>query len=488
MTQSNISIASNVFPCEGNPASDRDFVKEVRDFILLKELADRTQNPWWSFLDSTQKEIIEKEERCVYAKDDPCWGYIEDRGVVSKCVNTNCYRLRDCNPAFESDEASFWLQSPSDSELYGDPEDQKRYYLVDLISEQEKDQYHSLPSTSGVSHSAFYEEDRKKKPLPQIIGFERILFPDYCDEQIKPIYGYADENTSHFIKRTINNYSTISHFEAPPAHPKQDVIPAIRAVEVVETLAEDAVEESVEEAGYSALTEQVVGKVESELELAKTTPQLLRKINPTGKMLFVLSNPAELAYLSSMLIKAGIEHSLPDDASGRVRLQLLCDLPENLNNEVVVLSKTVIDEGCTDASHDAWKNLCDAKRVLTINLTGREYAAISCNAGERWFCRNLYEATHICALPEDLKLNENVQDGTYKVTLIAKDSDRGYRLYASNGYPIGVANQSLLVVLDALKREDEISSDPMRIEGIKIAVSGGKCLVYGIGHMLFDEY
>jgi len=488
MTQSNIAIASNVFPCEGNPASDREFVREVKDFNLLKQLEDRTKNPWWSYLSQTQKQIIDKEKRCFYAQNDPCWGYVEGQGVICKCINTSCSRVDECRPVLKAGEALFWQQTPPDSELYGNPEAQKRYYLVDLISDHEKDQYHSLPSTSGVSHSAFYEEDQKKEPCPQIIGFERILFPDYCDEQLRPIYGYADEYTGHFIKRTINNYSTVSYFNTVPERPKQATTLVIQPAESVETIAEEPKAEPVEVEDYSALTERVVDQVESELELASITSQLLRQINPTGKMLFVLSNPAELAYLSSMLIKAGVEHSLPDDASRGVRLQLLCDLSENLNNEVVVLSKTVIDEGCTGATHDAWESFCDAKRILIINLTGREYAAIPSSSGKRWFCRNLYEATHICMLPGDLKLNENVQDGTYKATLIAEDSNRGYILHASNGYPIGAANQSLLVALDVLKREDEISSDPMRIEGIMIAVSGGKCRVYGIGRMIFYEY
>ena len=68
MENSNVTIGSNIYPCNGNPSQDPAFMAVVEEYPLLKEFADKAQFASRSLLTGKQREIIKTDMRCVYAR------------------------------------------------------------------------------------------------------------------------------------------------------------------------------------------------------------------------------------------------------------------------------------------------------------------------------------------------------------------------------------------------------------------------------------
>lgn len=499
MEHSNVIIGSNVYPCKGRPSEDPRFMAIVKDYPLLKLIHDRDRYRAESLLNSNQKRIIEIGMRCAYAKKDPCWGYIEGEGIRSKCINKNCPKkwLYKCNPKYQPEDEKTWTQSAQDTLLYGDPANQKKYYLVDLVSDRERELYVADPGITGPVHSLPVEkrpEEEKPKRRMVIIGYEITRFNDYEDEQQTPIYGYVEdeeEQHSFFVYKTSNAYSSSRQIIREPVKEK----PHVKPVEVVkEPIPEQrpdpvVVTPQIDAGELQNCEAEVKGLISSAIGVTGLNLEKIKKIGMGRGILCVFSNPAEKAYASSMLIASEITHSVELSSDGPVILCTWNEFTNFDNKRVVLVSENLLNDGCTEQNYAAWKLLRNEPNLLSLTISGREYYSVSCGGIDRWACGNLYGVTHICLTPGDLTLDSEITNGVYKSTLVRDDQEKGYTLVdAKDASPLGKASESMLTVLKALQEEDEISSAPEFIQGIWLHVNNGKTSIQGMGHLKFAEY
>ena len=99
MEASNIIGDSNVYPCMGNPLEDQKFVKQIKDYEKIKVIYKRQEAMQSAIqLNDEQKQLLQIEMRCIYAPNDPCWGYVTGKGIKCKCVKGQCPNIKKCNP------------------------------------------------------------------------------------------------------------------------------------------------------------------------------------------------------------------------------------------------------------------------------------------------------------------------------------------------------------------------------------------------------
>ena len=201
MGRSNIIGESNVYPCKGNPLTDQEFVKHVKDYEHIKTIHKMKESRrTFVHLTEKQSQLLEIEMRCVFLRDrpDPCWGYIEGQGIRSRCIEGKCPRILKCNPTYTKEQAEYWTMTEDARVQYGRPDKQKKYYLVDLVSDQEMFKYISDSKGVGLEHPMIKDsepENMKKEKNGRrkvVIGFEEIYFGD-ADNQLSPIWGYVDD-------------------------------------------------------------------------------------------------------------------------------------------------------------------------------------------------------------------------------------------------------------------------------------------------------
>ena len=494
MRDSNIIIRSNIYPCKEALLQDTSYIAVIEDYDLLKEINRRLSYSTKTLFSSKQKEIIETNLRCINSKNDPCWGYVEEKGIRCKCVNGDCPRIKLCNPEYQEEERSLWKQSKIDTESYGFPQKQRKYYLVDLISDREKAQYISEPGNAGVAHSSIYDEpepDNSKRKLI-IIGYEGTQFNDYEDEQLSPIYGYAEDADEHsfFVLTTAGSY----YPEKKPVKEKTN-----KKSMLVELKTEPEIVPHYEEKPFSDVNadairnceDSVRGKISCEYAVIDMSSELINKLSSGKGLVLVFNNPAEMAYVSSVLIKLGISHSYYSGEKdiSQVALCIGQQLDSMLITSNILVSKSYLDIGCKEERLKSWELIDHKQTIGTISTDGREYRSVLVNKQERWICGNLFGVTHVLLKPDDFEFIEGLTDGDYRVIMVRGDNEKEYSLYNIDDMSfIGIAGNSFLVLLDKLREDDEIINDPVRIEDICMRVSKGMVEIMGIGHMLFDEY
>lgn len=500
MENSNVTIGSNIYPCNGNPSQDPAFMAVVEDYPLLKEFADKALFASRSLLTGKQREIIKTDMRCVYAKNDPCWGYVEGKGIRSKCIVAECPRIYRCNPEFKPEERKQWSPDPREMAVYGDPKKQRRYYLVDLVSDREKELYIADPGITGPVYP-FPEDEPPKVEKPKrhmvIIGYEITRFNDYEDEQQSPIYGYVEdeeEQHSFFVYKTSNAYSSSRQIIREPV---KETLPTRQPVKVVKEPASKQKPEpakvtetvKIDTKDLQKCETEVKGRISSTIGITELSLEQIKILGKGNGLLCVFSNPAEKAYASSMLIASEIAHSVEMTSDDPVILCTWDELSESNNKRTVLVSENLLENGCTEQNYAAWELLRNEAKLVSLTISGREYYSVSCSGADRWACGNLYGVTHICLIPGDLTLNSEITNGIYKSTLVRDDREKGYTLVdARDAAPIGKASELMLTMLNALQDEDEISSLPEYIQGIWLHVTNGNVSIQGIGHLKFAEY
>ena len=212
MPESNIVAGSNVFLFRTDqPWWDPQFVAQIDDYQLLKAVEARQTDYRVARFSKKQLSIIETDLRCVYAKTDPCWGYSnEKKRVVSACINGKCPKIKECNPNYSPDEAAYWKTSNNEEQAYGFPRKQPRYYIVDMVSDEEMTRYYSNPKNEGFEYSVprspvladeKYDSNRKTKIDPAtgrkmvVVGYNWMITDNasYESEELIPIWGYVEE-------------------------------------------------------------------------------------------------------------------------------------------------------------------------------------------------------------------------------------------------------------------------------------------------------
>ena len=493
MNTSNIIGGSNIYPCKESPLRDQNFVNHIEDYNYIQKINKmQLLSSYNIHLTQKQAQLLKIEMRCVYAKKDPCWGYIDGQGIRSRCIEGRCPQIMKCNPTYTSEQKRYWTMTEEATALYGHPDKQKKYYLVDLVSEEEMFRYSSDAKGAEKEHP-FIVDPVKEPAKPKgrrmvIIGYENTYFGD-ADNQLSPIWGYVDdsEDVGPIVKSKYGSTTTYKHQKSTEKteikKKKADVKETEqKPVEVPKPKEKIKLSEEKKKAYESAVKEKLSG----EYKLTEISNELITQISGDDKTTVILANEAELAYVSSMFQQSGVGHDV-EVAGGNASICLWkADTKQITINSSVLVSSEFVNVGCDFERETVWKILQNANKLIELSVTGRDFFDFSTANGDRWGCRNLYGATHIAVRTDDLNISENVSDET-KITLM-KDTKNYIILSTSSAELLGTTTEKLWTALETLKKTDEISEFPRLISGLVLADSGNGIEIKGIGHMKFDEY
>ncbi len=482
---SNILIGSNVLKFEAErPMYDSHFVREIQDYEVLKKL-----EPYKGFdsrsihFTDKQEQILKTELRCIYAKNDPCWGYNDQKKkIVSACINGDCPKIKECNQDYSKENARYWQTDKAERTLYGNPNKQTEYYFVDMISEAEMKLYDVEPQNDGLEYPTIKNAvipDEKKKQAPKtridpVTGRKQVVIgkrwqitdnSDYQGEEIVDIWGFVDDVTERREKRP--KKARMLEKIVPPKFTAKEAISA--PVDVID----------IDYANKDVYEKKVADLVMEEVKLT----EIGERFYGDSTWLIVLANPAEKAYVSSMLLMDELEHGFT--TKDMIQLVHIGELRE-VSASSVFVSENVLKAGCLENDTQGWKKLTTVPRILQLDITDRDYFNFKYRDGlNRWTCRNMYGVTHVCV--EDADVTEiDAEDGLYSVSLV--EDKNSYMILKKDGMPLGRLGASFTDVINALKEAKEIESSPAVVKGISIDVKQGKATVLGMGHLKFIEY
>lgn len=232
----------------------------------------------------------------------------------------------------------------------------------------------------------------------------------------------------------------------------------------------------------------VKDKIGTSFQLTEMTEELIEELS-YGKILnIILSNEAEMAYVSGMLLRAQVAHDMElCDGRERVCLWKAQSKKIKFSSGVFLISSAFIKQGCSLENETVWSGLESADKVNELIVSGREFFSFAGKDGEqRWGCRNLYNTTHIAIMNEDLELSIPVEE-ELPISLII--GDKNYIILTTkNEEQLGFTTENLWNALDNLKKTGEISDFPKLISGPVLAKTAMGFAIKGIGHMKFDEY
>ena len=489
METSNIVAGSNVFLCRTKyPYYDPEFVKQVQDYTLIKFISSRRQvdNQVAPFLNN-QQAILKTEMRCVYAKNDPCWGYKNSKNkVVSACINSECPKLKECNPDYTKEDADYWNTTDEERRLYGRPDRLPRFYIVDMISDEEMNRYVVDPGNDGrdfttppapvykrpdeVIKKENYRIDPKTGRKKVVIGYKKLQYPFEEDGFGEPIWGFVEDIESEKRSTVIRKAKKIEK--------KKEVQTVKKSVSSMEFNSDKKVDpDYVNKADYEkAVAEHITEEV-------KLTDFNAEYILPNDTVI-LFDNPAELAFVSGTLLVEGIDHGLGKGEG--VTLAMIDDYIAYAEKSLVYATNTLLKNGCREDNVQMWKALADRTELRELRISEREYYEFSYDSERRWTCRNMYGVTHVCVTSEDVKEIDKLEDGLYPVLLV--DDGDSYMILRKNGNPLGHLGIGFVNLIKALKAQDQIAATPQVIKGISLKVVAGDVEILGMGHLKFIEY
>ena len=503
MMNSNIVAGSNVFLSrEDDPRRDSEFVSQIVDYERLKEIVERSKvDRQVPRLSEKQMSIVHRGIRCVFAKNDPCMGYVEGKGNQCKCINVNCPGIYDrnsfhgtapwkgCNPGVTEAYIKEWTPDPKEKERYGDPEGLLRYYIVDMISDEEMSRYISNPQNEGFEYeihrnpvpqdkSVKKENDRKYKVDPEtgkkmvVVGYRLVITDNasYESDELIPIWGFVEE-----VEEKIEEVFTRK--KAKRIEKKQDTPPIRR-----KRLEGESTSRDLDYFRKEEYERAVASAVSGEIKLTDADQEIFGNGEET---VILLDNPAELAFVSGTFLVNGIEHGIENEHP--IRLSMIDDYPKFKNSKRVFISNTTLKSGCQEANVKAWKAIAERTELVRLNVAKREFYNFSYgDQKSRWTCRNMYGVTHVRVEKEDIYEVEPLSDGLYPVSLV--DDNDTYMILKKNGELLGRLGSTFVEMIDALKNSEEISGPPANITGLSLYVHDGKKEFLGMGHLKFIEY
>lgn len=486
MEVSNIIAGSNVcMSREDNPFWDTDFVGLVEDYALLKYISSRRQvDGRVCELSKKQRAILRTEKRCVYAKSDPCWGFVVSQNkVVSACINGECPRIYECNATYTPEQSAFWKTSEEERSTYGAPELLREYYIVDMISDEEMRQYVADPENDGREFSARNpvipdeKKEERKEVLTKIdkltgrkmvvVGHRWVITDNasYENESLEPIWGFADE---------VEERRPISRKKAPK----------IEQISSEILLQSQKIHSSGFEGTEIKKIEKYVDTVKKSICSKKKLTSLESDDYELKNSVIVCVNDAEKAYVSSMLLRNAIEHGY--DSSDDIKIVGIGEFIQADCDREVWLTGTSITGDYVDVLEEKWELLSTKSRVNELQVPSREYFEFSYLDRTRWCCRNMYGVTHVCFGTEDMEFFDKLPNGLYHISLL-EDTD-SYLIQQNDGGCLGRTSKDFVEVIYELIKAGEIASKPNAINGMSIKVCNDKEYVLGMGHMEFVEY
>lgn len=502
MKTSNISGGSNVYPCKESPLSDQEFVNQIEDYNYIRTIHKMQEFKQDSVqLTKKQSQLLKIEMRCVYAKADPCWGYINGQGIRSKCIEESCPQIKKCNPSYTPEQKKYWTMTDEAKALYGYPEKQKKYYLVDLVSDEEMSRYFSNPKGAGIEFPPIpdikpkaSEQEKSKGRKRVVIGYEEIYFGD-ADNQLSPIWGYVD-GSEEDGRLVTNKYGRRKETVYVNAHKDEEKLnnevvnreKSIAKQLKVKEVPKKPVVSILEERKKLQYEKRVKDRVNNSYQLTELTANLIKELSYGEILNIILSNEAEMAYVSSMLLQANIAHDIElCDGKEQVCLWNAQSKEIKFSSGIILISRAFIEQGCSLETETVWSALESALKINEIVVSGREFFNFAGKDGQqRWGCRNLYGATHLAIQSEDMKIFSLIEEE--QAISLMKDNKNYIILSTQNTEQLGVTTENLWRALENLRKADEISEFPRLIAGLVLVKTDNSFEIKGIGHMKFDEY
>lgn len=378
--------------------------------------------------------------------------------------------------------------------LYGHPERQKKYYRVDLVSDKEMSLYYSDPKGAGIEFPPILDPEKSDQANGgrlTIIGYDSTYFGD-ADDQWSPIWGYVDELqdggliTSQYGRRKETVF--VNSHKAEEKSKKETMDKEVRVDNKPVDKPRRSVTAGLDESKKFQYEKMVKDKIGTSFQLTEMTEELIKELS-YGKILnIILSNEAEMAYVSGMLLRAQVAHDMElCDGRERVCLWKAQSKKIKFSSGVFLISSAFIKQGCSLETETVWSGLESADKVNELIVSGREFFSFAGKDGEqRWGCRNLYNTTHIAIMNEDLELSIPVEE-ELPISLII--GDKNYIILTTkNEEQLGFTTENRWNALDNLKKAGEISDCPKLISGSVLAKTAMGFAIKGIGHMKFDEY
>ena len=499
-SNSNIIAGSNVYHCETDePWFETEFMMQVKDPALLKEVEKRHGYDNRVKIPGLQHTLLQYGKTCIYAKHDPCIGFDERVNKVRiACVNGDCPKIYKCNPLYKPEDTKLWNASVDDINKYGNPQDLQRYYIVDMISEEERLTYDIEPGNFGRDYSAAYhpiiEEVKDYKTfLPSntryedgtgrklyLVGYQwKCTDNDYEDRDLVAIWAYEDE-----LKIT-----------TPPRIHKTELIKEKQVVETPKVVAPAPVvkeEKKAPEKDVNAeLTKAEKKSIENNLQENISGSISLMDIEPytyeDSRVVIILDNPAEKAFVSMTLCENDIEHGYMETE----QVLLLCadDVELIPESDVVLISSTFVDNGCFAENADLWKKLSRIPDLQLLQMVDREYFKYTDEDNrELWCCRNMYGITHVQLTETDIKKHDFDEDGIYKISLVCDTYAKCFKIVDEYSAFMGETSSDFFYVMRSLENNKELEDDLSSIINISIKIEDGNLQVLGMGYLKFMGY
>lgn len=467
MRKSNVITNSNILLCKKEfPWWDSEFMVEIEDDILLKEYDRRRRNGDARVVAFSEKQnaIIKTELRCVYAKNDPCWGYDnKSKRVISKCINGDCRLLSQCNPDYTLEEELNWQPLEKETLLYKDPAKLRKYYFVDMISDEEMSSYIFSPKYEGYSYQV--EKDpwqkinkysKKTKIDPEtgrkmvIVGYHWRITDNgnYESEEMFPIWDYVNE--VEVEKKTIKLRKT---------------------KKIEKKLVVQETPFGVKQKDYvSIVKNHIVGEIKL-IEFAAD-------VNLEGNVVVLFQNPAELAFASNTLLAHGVQEN--------IKLALFSQYDEYEVIENIIISNSVLEQTFSEESETIWKLLSSKSNIKVLKISKRDYRMFVYENQEVWTCGNMYGITHMAIDGKAFHIFDKNDSKLTYITIIREED--GYVIYDDRNVAIGVLDVEFQAKLQFLKELEEIPGLPIRIENLAIRIEDNKIEILGMGHLKFNEY
>ncbi|MCQ2495989.1 MAG: hypothetical protein MJ131_05300 [Lachnospiraceae bacterium] len=485
MFESNIVVGSNVFfSREEDPMFDQTFVDQVVEYKCIRAIYKRREVDFRvANLSKVQHGIRKTECRCIYAQNDPCFGYSKEKNkVVCACINRECSHILECNPDYSDEMAKEWSMTDEERLLYGNPSKLSLYYKVDMISEEEMMRYECNPlndglefpiNTNPVIPDYNAKEDTNTYMINPLNGRRMVVIGhkwritdnnDYQNEELVPIWGYVDE---------VADRKTIARKKTKKIEKKE----SRHAVKNIETPGNNTETDDINKNLYEE-------RVRNRIRNCYKFTELEEKYFSADKNVILVDNLAEKAYVSSMLLLSEIKHGFSND--DRVNIVVLDDYKFASTNAKIVLTSNVLKGGSKKDNLQIWKLLSNMDEVYELSIPDREYYEYKYDNKSRWCCRNLYGVTHVVVDENDIADFDVIKDGEYYVSIV--EEKNGYMILERDGNILGHLNNEFGNMINALKVSGNIASSPAVIKGIKIIVLDGKKIILGMGNLKFIEY
>lgn len=516
MRNSNIKFVSNVYPCKSEISSDREFISKVNDYYKLYNFMNSKYSSNVPMLSSMQRKILNEGARCKEALNDPCWGMVETESGVywkCKCINTKCKRFKDCRDDFDESEISKWKIDSSAIDFYGDSRKQKKYYLVSLLSYKEKNSYFNHPKSNVHRHKLLKIEENKRK----IIGYEKIRFSDYCDEQYQPIY--EDELEQQDYKSTqygsisynISTYLNKKYAESGDSDREiirgyKDFQSASKSIvrEDDMLLSEGAINNEFKDAS-TKLKEAIHTKSIDDIKLITqeiqefthfiddklykiSEKELLEQVGG-NQVTIVAKNEAIMQYLASIFVKKEIDFSLEVNEKKIVLVNY-----ENIKVhqfENVLLDKQILDENSNNVEY--YNNLQHilentGNKLAISNMSDKEFILDTRIDSERWFAEGINGLVYTTIMAEDIQMDSYKENNISEV-ILEKHTDEykiAYSIKNSDNQVIGKMSEIFISDVRSVIPKD--IQMPDYIEGITLDIRDGNVKVIGLGHLVYNQY